>query len=110
MVKYVGPTQHAAIANQPKFEYRFEEQMGGEPAAEVDEPLTVFLYLLMRDEVTPGKIEGLICEIERAAENGSLLTNRFLSYYAENITNRLMKVSEARVKAPQVKPSQIDGP
>lgn len=80
-------------------------QMGGEPATHETNPLVVLLYLLMRDEVTPGAIEGRVHELECSANAelleaanslaprgdglGWSLTNSYLAGYARNIVRRL---------------------
>lgn len=78
-------------------------QMGGEPPAHETNPFVVLLYLLMRDEVTPGAIEGRVHDLEcsahaelleasasvKHAAQGWELTNAYLAGYADNIVRRL---------------------
>lgn len=80
-------------------------QMGGEPPADETSPLVVLLYLLMRDELTPGVIESRVHELECSANAEALeaaasvapygdglgwkLTNHYLAGYARNIVRRL---------------------
>jgi hypothetical protein len=73
--------------------------MGGLEPYENDEPVVTFLYLLLRDHVSPGVIEGLVCEVEVGAARASLLTNAYLAEYANNISDRLIRATELRMKA-----------
>ncbi len=51
--------------------------------------LVSFLYTLMRDHITAGKIEELVREVEN--ENGlNYYTNGWLALYAENLAKRLL--------------------
>lgn len=63
-------------------------QVGGEPPVSTDDDLVAFLYLLLRDHVSPGALEGITVDIE-SWPGGHKLTNRFLAEYAENIASRL---------------------
>lgn len=49
--------------------------------------LICFLYLLMRDMITPGKVENLILDMDKA--ESYQFTNGWLAKYAENIAKRL---------------------
>lgn len=60
-------------------------QRSGE--ASTDDPLVLFLYLLMRDEVVPGAVEGIVQSVVDA--EGTTLTNGFLADYAKDIAGRL---------------------
>lgn len=51
------------------------------------DPLVSFLYLLMRDHVTPGVIEGLMRDSKPGEE--SRYTNGWLAKYAQDIADRL---------------------
>jgi hypothetical protein len=56
--------------------------------------LTTFLYQLMRDHVTPGVIEGLVLQDEKANAEGHdtfVLTNGYLAEYAAEVADRLTK-------------------
>jgi hypothetical protein len=61
--------------------------MGGEDPAQTNDPLVCFLYLLLREHVSPGAIEERVTEIEggRSWE----LTNAYLAGYARNLAERL---------------------
>ena len=59
------------------------------------DPMVVFIYLLMRDYVTPGKVEKAIIDQELAEINGyCILSNGFLARYANDIVDRLRKEKE----------------
>lgn len=51
--------------------------------------LTVFIYLLMRDEVTPGIVEKAVQDSENNKDYPIRLTNGHLARYAEEIAERL---------------------
>lgn len=51
--------------------------------------LVCFLYILLRDEVTPGRIETLMEQQKIEDEVEHLYTNGWLARYAENLANRL---------------------
>ena len=52
--------------------------------------LKTFLYLLMRDELTPGRVETLITQAERAEHaNNTTFSNSYLAAYAQQIALRL---------------------
>ena len=55
----------------------------------MNERLVAFLYLLMRDEVVPGRIAQLLRDI-RAVEPGAIYTNKHLEGYAREIADRIM--------------------
>lgn len=61
-------------------------QVGGVAPAQTSDPLVVLLYLLMRDHLGTGIIEGLVTELGDAPMT---LTNPYLAAYAENIAERL---------------------
>lgn len=71
-------------------------QMGGEAPAETGDPLVVFLYLLLRDHVSPGAIEHCVLEIEGAPHESWTLSNAYLAGYAENVRSRLGRVHPLR--------------
>lgn len=52
----------------------------------IDSKLISFLYELMRDHLTPGKVEDLVRNSQIAPV---LLTNGYLANYAEDLANRL---------------------
>ncbi len=54
--------------------------------------LTAFLYLLMRDHVTPGKLEEIL---ERHLKRGAgfTLTNGYLGEYAEELANKIEELN-----------------
>lgn len=57
-----------------------------------DARLAAFLYLLMRDDVVPGRVEKLVLETEReegVAFDLSDYTNKHLAEYAEELAKRL---------------------
>lgn len=52
----------------------------------INSKLVSFLYELMRDYLTPGKVEELV----RNSQDGPFLyTNGYLAKYAEDLANRL---------------------
>lgn len=52
----------------------------------IDDKLTSFLYELMRDHVTPGKVEDLV---RKSQISDAEYTNGFLARYAEYLSNKL---------------------
>jgi len=57
--------------------------------------LAVFFYELMRDEVTPGRVEALMISCQKQDPiKGVKLTNGWLAQYAEYCVDRLMGVEE----------------
>lgn len=81
------------------FAFRPQEQMGAEPPMNTDDPLTTFLYLLLRDKINAGAIEHIVCEIEREAEQTHSLTNRFVGAYAKNVAERITAAAGRRLAA-----------
>lgn len=65
--------------------------MGGEEPIVVTDPLVAFLYLLLRDDVQPGRLERRA--IEGAGFSKLQLTNRYLAGYAENLARRLARLT-----------------
>lgn len=57
------------------------------------DPLVAFLYQLMRDYITPGKVEKVMQDQEEVEEY-YVLSNGFLARYAEDIVDRLRKGRE----------------
>ena len=57
--------------------------------------LVVFLYILMRDEVTPGRIERIMLSISNENDQDAVgefkMTNGWLTQYAEDIASRLLR-------------------
>ena len=51
--------------------------------------LVGFLYILMRDHLTPGKVEGIMFE-HCSPGVASIFTNGWLAKYAEDVANRLL--------------------
>lgn len=58
---------------------------------ESEDPLVTFLYILMRDHVTPGVIEGIMFEHVQYDEGGNKFTNGWLANYCKDIAERLRK-------------------
>lgn len=56
------------------------------------DPLVSFLYLLMRDHVTPGSIEELVRE---SKPEEAQYTNGWLASYAKDLADRLRKCSKS---------------
>lgn len=53
-----------------------------------DDPITSFLYTLMRDHCIPGIIEGIVRELEDS--NGTaVFTNGWMAQYAEDLAKRI---------------------
>lgn len=59
--------------------------------------LVGFLYLLMRDRVTPGMIESIVLEISNAHDHKTAkiekfeFTNGWLAKYCQDVADRLLK-------------------
>jgi hypothetical protein len=54
------------------------------------DPVVSFLYELMRDHVTPGRVEAIVREsISRVDMDETAYTNGWLADYAEDIAERL---------------------
>ncbi len=51
--------------------------------------IVAFLYILMRDHITPGTIESLVTQSNNPLGKELLFTNGWLAQYAENIANRI---------------------
>lgn len=63
-------------------------------SVDVEGGLTCLLYLLMRDRITPGVMEQIVMDIEKATEGGPIqYTNGWLVRYAEHLTERIRKVT-----------------
>ena len=56
-----------------------------------DDIMVALLYRLMRDEVTPGVVEGVVQDIihHKETEGDICFTNGWLAQYAANIIERL---------------------
>lgn len=52
-----------------------------------EDPLVCFLYLLLRDHVTPGTVEEIMRNVNPEVE--SVFTNGWLAEYAKDIAKRL---------------------
>ena len=52
-------------------------------------PLVGFLYILMRDHITPGSVEGIMVEHELPGKD--MYTNGWLANYAKDVAHRLVK-------------------
>lgn len=54
-------------------------------------PLVAFLYLLMRDEITPGKVERVLNELKPSLnpDGGWVLSNDHLARYAQEVAEAL---------------------
>ena len=50
--------------------------------------LTSFLYILLRDDVTPGKVEDIMKNHVSTLVN--VYSNRFLAGYAESLADRIL--------------------
>ena len=65
-----------------------------------DNSMTAFLYLLMRDHLPVGKIEGIIRQIEKGRKDPNdssiLYSNGWLAQYAEYCANRLIPKSKKK--------------
>lgn len=55
---------------------------------DIDSRLVGFLYILLRDHLTPGVVEEIM--IRHCAESNSQYTNGWLARYAEDLAERLM--------------------
>jgi hypothetical protein len=57
-----------------------------------NEFLISFIYQLLRDEIAPGVIEKIICNMENASimEKEIQYSNKYLEGYAFNISQRLL--------------------
>lgn len=66
---------------------------------ETEDPLVVFLYCLMRDEVTFGVVESIVQEIEKEGKartlcEGWVLTNGHAAAYAQEVRDRLHAIGQ----------------
>ena len=63
------------------------------------DPLVDFLYVLMRDKVTPGDVEKMVTEQETfdIKPNKSEYTNGWLARYAKHIAKRIRDLSGSPV-------------
>jgi hypothetical protein len=60
------------------------------PEVSSRDPLVGFLYVLMRDHLTPGTVEGILMEhVERAAEKERVFSNGWLAEHAKDVAGRL---------------------
>jgi len=57
--------------------------------AKSKDPVVAFLYLLMRDRLTPGAVESIMEQVEPAKGQRYRFTNGYLARYSKNIRNRL---------------------
>ena len=51
--------------------------------------LVCFLYVLMRDYIVPGKVEGLMIEQKIESIEETVFTNGWLANYAKDLAKRL---------------------
>lgn len=54
-----------------------------------EDPLVSFLYILMRDHVAPGVLEGIMREHPHKMGDTSKFTNGWLASYAKDLADRL---------------------
>lgn len=73
------------------------KQMGGLDPVWTEDPIVVLLYVICRDHLPSGVIEGLMSEM--SAGLPVQLTNRYLAYYADNVAERLRHESNNDVVA-----------
>ncbi len=61
-----------------------------------DDPFVDFMYHLMRDEVTPGKIEAIVGQMEHYPQpvSNTEFTNGYLADYAKNVVGRIRAIKE----------------
>lgn len=85
-------TEQEALDDAKRHEANSKPQMGGESPVLTDDPLVVFLYLLLRDNIHPGDIEQRMLDLEGLEELPTILTNKYLAGYAENLATRLRKI------------------
>lgn len=50
-----------------------------------------FMYVLLRDCLTAGRVEAIVEDLEKANSKSFILSNSYLAEYAENIVERLRK-------------------
>jgi hypothetical protein len=74
------------------------ERPGGyAQAVESDSRLMAFLYILMRDHLPPGVVEGIMVDhVEVAAGMQHMYSNDFLAAYAYEIEQRLQGLTPER--------------
>jgi hypothetical protein len=53
------------------------------------DPLTSFIYELLRDHLPPGKAERIVQQVVVEAGREVVYTNGFLALYAKDLANRL---------------------
>jgi hypothetical protein len=53
------------------------------------DPLTSFIYELLRDHITPGKTERIVQQVVIESGREVVYTNGFLALYAKDLADRL---------------------
>lgn len=53
--------------------------------------IITLLYLLMRDDITCGRMEEIIMQLEKSKNSKFTLSNGYLGAYAKEIFKRLIK-------------------
>lgn len=61
------------------------------------DPLTAFLYLLMRDELAAGKVEKLVREVVYDSPEDCTFTNGWLAKYANNLAEEIKYANTKRL-------------
>jgi len=52
-----------------------------------------FIYTLLRDHITPGKMEAIVMDCEQGGNSEVVFTNGYLAQYAKMIKERLIKIT-----------------
>lgn len=79
---------------------KYKKVAEGMPTHETMDRLTVFLYLLMRDSVTPGVV--MQHAIDSQGEGPTTLSNGYLAKYAEHLAHKLRSPMKQQEEAPPV--------
>lgn len=64
------------------------------------DPLVSFLYILMRDHVPAGVVEGIVRDhaVPAQESGGTVFTNGYLAFYAKDVADRLSVLPEATIQ------------
>lgn len=67
-------------------------------AVTYSDPLTSFLYQLMRDHLPAGKVEELVWHVSQEPADGCIFTNGWLAKYANNLAETLKGMNQIKLK------------
>lgn len=66
------------------------EEMRNKTGNETGDMLDGFIYVLLRDHITPGKMEGIVEDLERSEGKPLQFTNGYLAKYAKILKERII--------------------